>query len=80
MTTTLKELTELLLKANEVDRDKRERIAINFGLKKDEVTNKVVLIANIIEEALGGNTKAYETLKDIIQGNYPRAIDSFLDL
>lgn len=38
----------------------------NFGIKEDEMTNQMAITIALFQEALKGNTKAYEIIRDTI--------------
>ena len=75
---TLKDLTTMLLEANETDEEKKKQIAINFGLNQKDVTSKLVVCAELVKQAKEGNLRAIEILRDIQkESNSP--IDTFLE-
>jgi len=75
---TLKDLVNMLLEAKEVDTERKEQIAVKFGLNPKEITSKVVISAELIEQAKDGNLRAIEILREI-QKESKSPFDTFLD-
>lgn len=61
----LREQLEILLKLPIKDEKLKKQI-IDLGINKKEINNQMALTISLYQEALKGNTKAYELIRDTI--------------
>lgn len=61
----LKEQLEILLKLPLKNEDLKKQI-IALGINKKEINNQMALTISLYQEALKGNTKAYELIRDTL--------------
>jgi len=61
----MKECFEMVLGLPLKDAKSREKIK-NLGIKDKDINNQVAIIVSMVNEALKGNVKAYESIRDTI--------------
>ena len=61
---TMQEQAKMLLELN-VTSDKTKKKKEALGIKKDELTNQMLMIVSMFKEACNGNVKAFEKMQEL---------------